>query len=705
MPTVYFGRRSEPGFTLEQGKDLIAVRTRSGRPLTRTSEPVASPASAELDDAVLVAEYPEAGVSVYRVPVGRGVRSLESRKDALREAPDVRFAGGVLVDPRSGDPVLYTENLFVKFDDALDPEDCLEALRRAGLTVKQKVSYATNGYFVEAPEGTGQQVFEIAARLLRDRQVEYSHPELIWPRARKQLFAEQWHLQRTTVGGIVVDAHSNVHAAHQTTRGAGITIAIIDDGIDIDHAEFAGAGKVVSPRDATLGTSDPRPRDEFGTGLRGDNHGTACAGVACAGGRVGASGVAPEAALMPIRLQSGLGSQREADAFVWAADHGADVISCSWGPPDGAWWDATDPRHQQVFHLPASTRLALDHVTSQGRGGKGCVVLFAAGNGRESADNDGYASYAKVIAVAACNDRGTRSVYSDFGDAVWCSFPSNDFGHAALGQPNPLTPGIWTTDRSGTAGYNNGLASKGDAAGNFTNSFGGTSSACPGAAGVAALVLAVNPALRWQEVKDVLKRACDRIDPQGGAYDGAGHSDFYGFGRLNALTAVQLAKPQPQSAEIVQRRFDAAIPDLQTVRFSLEVAEATPLESLRVDVKLEHTYIGDLVITLEAPAATGVGPTVLHQRAGGSTANLTRSWDALTTPALGRFRGKSARGTWTLVIRDAAARDSGTLVSFGLALGFPHPDRRAAAPAPRKRSGAPRRKARKTGRKARRRSG
>jgi subtilisin family serine protease len=450
-----------------------------------------------------------------------------------------------------------------------------------------------------------------------------------------------------------------------------VTIAIIDDGVDIDHAEFSGAGKVVAPRDATLQSADPRPKDPFGTGPDdGENHGTACAGVACGNGGVGSSGVAPKASLMPIRLASGLGSQREADAFKWAADHGADVISCSWGPPDGRWWNPADPRHTQVFGLPASTRLAIDHVVANGRGGKGCVVLFAAGNGNESVDNDGYASYPKVVAVAACNDRGSRSVYSDFGDAVWCAFPSSDFGHPPFNQPDPLTAGIWTTDRVGRDGYNTGRTADGDLAGDYTNSFGGTSSACPGAAGVVALVLSVNPALKWHEVRDLLKRAGDKIDPQNGQYDAGGHSPKYGHGRLNARTAVELARPQPQSGVTVTRTFDAPIPDLQTVSFDLNVVEATPVESLAVEVDLKHTFIGDLVITLEPPTAIGAAAVVLHRRAGGS-------------PALGAFAGKSCKGTWTLRIRDAAAIDSGTLVSFSLALSFPHPDRVVRPPEPK----------------------
>jgi subtilisin family serine protease len=683
MPTVYFGTKDEPGFDLEQSDDLIAVRTRSGRPITRAIGPVPIPLSDELVDGTLVAAYPEAGVEVYRVPVGHGARSLAERKTALRASSDVRFAGGVLVDPATKEPVLYTENLFIKFTDTTDPDDCAAVLRDAGLLIKNAVAYATNAYVVSAPEGTGQKVFDIAASLLKRDDVEYCHPELIRPRARKGIFPQQWHLKKTTVGGVVIDAHANIEAAHEITRGEGVTIAIIDDGVDIDHVEFSGAGKVVAPRDATLQTNDPRPKDPFGTGPDdGENHGTACGGVACANGTLGASGVAPKARLIPIRLSSGLGSQREAEAFKWAADNGADVISCSWGPLDGRWWDPNDPRHRQVFSLPASTRLVIDHVVANGRGGKGCVVLFAAGNGNEPVDNDGYASYEKVIAVAACNDRGTRSVYSDFGKAIWCAFPSNDIGHAPFNQPDPLTPGIWTTDRISDDGYNVGNPADGDAAGNFTNSFGGTSSACPGAAGVAALVLSVNPNLKWHEVKDVFKQACDKIDPQGGDYDTSGHSPKYGYGRLNARTAIELAKPQPQSGITISRTFDAPIPDLQTVSFTLNVSDNTPVETLTIAVDLKHTYIGDLIITLQPPTTTGVSPIVLHNRVGGSTKDLKKTYDAATTPALTAFVGKSCKGAWTLKIQDAAAQDFGTLVSFSLGLSFTHPDRSPRRPEP-----------------------
>ena len=342
--------------------------------------------------------------------------------------------------------------------------------------------------------------------------------------AQRAIFPQQWHLKTTTIGGQWVSASANVEAAHAISEGEGTTIAIIDTGTDMDHDEFSGPGKLVAPRDTTSNDADPRPSG------RDENHGTACAGVACAEGRFGASGVAPLAKLMPIRMMSQLGSQGEANAFYWAAENGADVISCSWGPADGRWWDPNDPLHDTVVPLPDSTRLALDYAVTRGREGKGCLVLFAAGNGNESVDNDGYASYGGVLAVAASNDRSVRSVYSDFGDAVFCAFPSNDFEFPEEDRPAPLTPGIWTTDRTGRTGYSDD---------DYTNSFGGTSSACPGAAGVAALVLSCDPSLTRDEVKDVLRRSCEQIDPEDGEYDEQGHSHLYGHGRLDAESAVR----------------------------------------------------------------------------------------------------------------------------------------------------------------------
>jgi subtilisin-like proprotein convertase family protein len=314
----------------------------------------------------------------------------------------------------------------------------------------------------------------------------------------------------------------------------------------------------------------------------------------------------------------------------------------------------------------------MDYAADNGRGGKGCIILFAAGNGNESVDLDGYASYEKVLAVAACNDRSKRSVYSDFGDAVFCSFPSNDFAFAPENRPEPLTPGIWTVDRTGRAGYNPDPDSgqvAGDPGLKYTNSFGGTSSACPGAAGVAALVIARNPALRRQEVKEILRQACDRIDPQGGAYDASGHSKKYGFGRLNAETAVRLALPSEEPATIrIEKSFSEPIVDFQTSTVALEVMETAALVEIQASVDIEHTYIGDLVVTLIPPDTIAAAPVVLHNRQGGRTVNLRRGYDTVVAPGLAVYTGKSAKGTWQLEVRDEARIDTGLIRKFGLEL-------------------------------------
>jgi Subtilase family len=526
MREVRYGGENGKTVQLDVDPDLVAVRARRGGSLREG--PVPRPEAGLLDEMEPVLSFPEVSVEVYRRRE-RASRSMEEVRRELDESPATRFAGRVLVDQHSREPVLYTENLFVKFRDDMSRDQCLAVLREVGLTVKRELPYATNAFFVAAPERTGQRVFDIADELLQRDEVEYCHPELVRRLGRRTIFPQQWHLKATTVGSQSVGASANVEAAHTITEGEGVTIAVIDTGIDIDHEEFSSHGKIVAPWDATANDTDPRPNS------RAEKHGTACAGVACGDGRFGASGVAPRAKLMPIRMISQLGSQAEADAFFWAAENGADVISCSWGPPCGAWFDPDDPLHTTDFPLPDSTRLAIDYAVTNGRGGLGCVVFFAAGNGNESVDNDGYSSYERVLAVAASNDRNKRSVYSDFGEVIFCAFPSQDFEFPEEGRPAPLTPGIWTTDRMGKVGYS---------ADNYTNSFGGTSSACPGAAGVAALVLSSNEALYWEEVKNILRLSCDRIDQEDGQYDEEGHSPFYGYGRLNAEKAARSAGGQ-----------------------------------------------------------------------------------------------------------------------------------------------------------------
>jgi len=539
MYTYTFGGKNGTRHVLHESTDMVAVRTRNSRDLDTAV--ISEKGKKALRSLKMVAEFPEADITVFRTKaaVKDRVAARNKAKSVLKNEPELRFVGKVLVEEDGKTVVLYTENIFIKFHDDVPAGRCEEFVSDNNLKIKQKTGFAENSYFVSAPEDTGLRIFEIAESLLQMKEVELCHPELIRRRGLKRINARQWHLMATTIDGTEIDEGVRADLAHKLASGGTITIALIDDGFDIDHPEFSSPGKVVHSRDISSNSNDPRPRNTW------DNHGTACAGIAAAKGEE-ASGVAPGALLMPVRLSSSLGSMAEANAFLWAADHGADVISCSWGPEDGNWSDPGDPVHTTLIDLPDSTRLAIDYAVSKGRGGLGCVIAFAAGNGNEDCSYDGYASYPKVMAVAACNDRGKRCIYSDYGKEIWCSFPSSDLGYEPFNHPEPLTPGIYTTDRTGRAGYN----SKGD----YTDRFGGTSGSCPGAAGTAALILSVNQNLTWEQVRRIIRDTCDKIDLAAGDYDSGGHSNLYGFGRINAEKAVLMALSLKSASSVCRQQ-------------------------------------------------------------------------------------------------------------------------------------------------------
>src|SRR5215210_3378851 len=244
MPEVRYGGEGGKAVRLEVDPELVAVRVRRGGSLREG--PVARPEAALLDEMEPVLSFPEVGVEVYRRRE-RASRSPDQLRRELHESPATRFAGSVLVDEQSREPVLYTENLFVKFRDDVNRERCLRVLYDAGLSVKQELPYASNAFFAAAPEGTGRRVFDIADELLRREDVEYCNPELVRRLGRRVVFAQQWHLKATTVGSQWVSASANVEAAHTVAQGAGTTIAIIDTGIDVGHEEFSARGKIVAP--------------------------------------------------------------------------------------------------------------------------------------------------------------------------------------------------------------------------------------------------------------------------------------------------------------------------------------------------------------------------------------------------------------------------------------------------------------------------
>ena len=83
--------------------------------------------------------------------------------------------------------------------------------------------------------------------------------------------------------------------------------------------------------------------------------------------------------------------------------------------------------------------------------------------------------------------------------------------------------------------------------------------------------------------------------------------------------------------------------------------------SIKVSVDIEHTYVGDLEVSLKPPTGASI---VLHNREGGATDNLRRSYDTASTPGLAALTGQPAAGTWKLTVKDLEAQDIGRLRSF-----------------------------------------
>lgn len=240
-------------------------------------------------------------------------------------------------------------------------------------------------------------------------------------------------------------------------------------------------------------------------------------------------------------------------------------------------------------------------------------------------------AHPEVIAVSACTSLNQKAAYSNWGQEISVCAPSNNappgiwlqetgyVGTAPLITKALAGKGIFTSDRVGNQGYSPG---------DYTSGFGGTSSACPLVAGVAALVLSVNPHLTAAEVKQILEETADKIvdpstDPQLGTrfgqYDGDGHSKWFGYGKVNAHKAVLAAQEKAQSPRSVKRRLrgsndrEMSIPDNQTegVSSPIRVRDSLGILELEVRVELEHSDWGDLEILLLAPERS---PVMLHGR-------------------------------------------------------------------------------------------
>ena len=317
----------------------------------------------------------------------------------------------------------------------------------------------------------------------------------------------QWSLKNTEQLWGVNGADTRAFRAWDVSYGSeAVKIAIIDEGVDLNHPDLAS--RLVGGYDATGRGSGGAPSGD-------DAHGTGCAGIAGAvtGNNKGIAGVDRKARITPVRIAYGDGSggwvtttSWTADGISWAANHGADVLSNSWGGGSPA---------SAVTNAIAAAR-------SGGRDGKGAVVVFSAGN--ENTNSVSYpANLSATLAVGATSPCDQRKAPTSCDGEFWWG--------SSYGSALDLTaPGvfIYTTDIRGSAGY---------ASGDYIYNFNGTSSAAPIVAGTAALILSINPELTASQVEQILTSSAQDLGKKG-------WDSETGWGRVNTYKAV-LETPTP----------------------------------------------------------------------------------------------------------------------------------------------------------------
>ncbi|HYQ17061.1 MAG TPA: S8 family serine peptidase, partial [Polyangiaceae bacterium] len=373
------------------------------------------------------------------------------------------------------------------------------------------------------------------ADLRSDPHVEYVHPNYVahlvyTPNDPYWASSGSWGQPRADLWDLKL---MHTSQAWDSTRGAGVVVAVVDTGVDINHPDLAGnvwtnPGEI--PDNGVDDDGNGFVDDVHGWSVLGSSnqvddfvgHGTHVAGTIAAqdNNGLGVVGIAPDAKIMPVQVFS-----FSSDVFtlsqglLYAAHNGADVINNSWEicsgycPSVGVVEDAVRAAHSA-----------------------GAVVVFAAGNEGANIRDRSPQNMPETVVVSATTPNDTRADFSNFGlidVAAPGSGDPNDagviepsYGMLSLKAASCIEPWICNSDR---------------AVGDNYVRLAGTSMAAPHAAGVAALVLGLHPTYSQEQVRQVLRRTS--VDANGNGYD-----QDLGYGRVD--TAKLSTEPTPLEALI-----------------------------------------------------------------------------------------------------------------------------------------------------------
>lgn len=452
------------------------------------------------------------------------------------------------------------------------------------------------------------------------------------------LYGAQWHLHNG-VSGMEVEPVWN-----QGFTGRGVTVAIVDDGLEKAHPDLSPHFNAALSQDFNGNQrSDPTP---YST----DGHGTAASGVCCAARNNGqcGSGVAPDTNLVGLRtIAEPTTDYTESMALSHHRDE-IDIYSNSWGPSDDGYTLAGPGR---------LTKLAFQQNVQQGRHGKGSIYVWAAGNGRERRDNCNYDEYANsmyTIAIGAVSYRGAQSWYSEDCAALMAVAPSSGD-----------SKGITTTDLMGRFGYDRGQC---------CSSFGGTSSAAPAAAGAIAILLQAHPQLTWRDVQHVLARGSRIIaehdtdwTPANVAENGVRHNHKYGFGLVHVPSLLEYAASHhpvgDQHTIVLQGRVDPRSPHRITFT-SISTQRPLRLEHVTLQMGYLCARRGELHIDL-IQESTHITSRLMEPHDDyhanvpfGWTFMTVRHWDTIERP----------NSKWTVNVRGGTRFQTATLTLHGTLL-------------------------------------
>jgi subtilisin family serine protease len=678
--------------TLQRGGEELMLEKTLYRFTIRTNGNISREKLSQIPGAVWRRSIPQARLELYTVSPDQ----LDTVMSQLRADENMAFVSHVYtLENNPGTFVYLSDQITIQFATWVDNTKINVIANTFNLVQDQPVEGVPNTFVFLVSKQATQNPIKITNQLQILPEVLAAEPNIIIqqePHYRPQdsLYPQQWYLNHNGGNQLVAGSHISVEQAWDVTRGVrSIVVAVVDDSFDLRHPDFQGNGKVIAPRDLKENDFLPLP------GEKETSHGTACAGLAVAEENgSGIVGVAPGCAMMPIRTTGFLDDKSIEDTFNWAVEKGASVISCSWGAS------------AVYFPLSIRQKAAISRAATNGRKGKGCVIIFAAGNANRPINGSvneqnwpknivqgrtnwlsGFAVHPDVITVSASTSLNKKAAYSNWGDNISVCAPSNNappgmwFQETGYVYTQPAIVsalagvGMLTTDQIGGAGYD---------AGNFTNNFGGTSSATPIVAGVAALVLSANPDLTAQQVKRILQDTADKIvdnnpDPQlgvrGGTYNSNGHSQWFGYGKVNAAKAVRVAQQMRTVAKITNKQIQVknsqvvSIPDNNKVgiKSAITIDEAINVGDIQVTVNISHDFLGDLEVYLIAPNNQRI---LLQSRTLGRRNQLQNSYTMRSHPALKQLLYLPGKGKWQLQVIDFAALDVGKLNSWELVIGY-----------------------------------